>query len=299
MEFLYILLFLAGFPVGLIIAFVYMKDKNREPTELLISLFLLGILSCFLVLLISGILEEFIPFMAKDYHKMSPVEILLYSFFGVALIEEICKWIMVYFKGYNNKEFDEVYDIIVYAVCVSLGFAFFENLMYIIGTDGSVLGVAMLRGLSAVPGHACDAIFMGYYLSLAKQYQYKKDYNNEKKYIILSIIIPAILHGIYDYCLMSGILVLILVFLVFIVFLYTISIKKLKEMSQNNKVLEEEVVVEEKVIENNGNEVVEELLIEEKTIPNQPTSMPLPNYCSKCGHKITGPYCSNCGARQE
>ena len=297
MDLLYWLLFLAGFPIGLIIAFVYMKDKNREPTKLLISLFLLGIASCFLVLLISDALGAVIPLMRGDYKKMSPVEILLYAFFGVALIEEVCKWIMVYFKGYNNKEFDEVYDIIVYAVCVSLGFAFFENIIYIISAE-SAIETAILRGLSAVPGHACDAIFMGYYLSLAKQYQYKKDYDNEKKYIALSIIIPTILHGIYDYCLMSGLLVLVFVFLVFIVYLYTISIRKLKIMSQNNKQFEEEIVVEEKIIENNSNEVVEELSVEEKITPAISTSNQLPNYCSKCGHKLTGPYCGNCGARQ-
>ena len=63
MDLLYWLLFLAGFPIGLIIAFVYMKDKNREPTKLLISLFLLGIASCFLVLLISDALGAVIPLM--------------------------------------------------------------------------------------------------------------------------------------------------------------------------------------------------------------------------------------------
>ena len=265
---------LAGLPVIVILMYVYLKDRNKEPIKLLAQFFGLGIASCFLVLIVDQIISPFVPFMTEDYQKMDTLNIFLYAFLGVALIEEICKWIMVYFKGYNHKEFDEIYDIIVYSVCVSLGFAFFENITYILASESGILYTAVIRGLSAVPGHACDAIFMGYYLSLAKQYSYKNDKSNEKKYIILSIIIPAILHGIYDYCLMSDLVILIFVFLVFIIYLYIISIKKLKELSTNNKQLTEKEESKKEVL-------------------------PHSNYCSNCGNKLTGPYCSNCGRRQE
>ena len=55
----------------------------------------------------------------------------IYVFLFVALIEEGSKFLMTYILGYNNKEFDEVYDMIVDASFVSLGFAFYENLIYI------------------------------------------------------------------------------------------------------------------------------------------------------------------------
>ena len=34
---------------------------------------------------------------------------------------------MSYYIGYKSKEFDEFYDIVVYAVFVALGFAAFEK----------------------------------------------------------------------------------------------------------------------------------------------------------------------------
>ena len=257
-----ILFFLAVLPVILILIFVYSNDKRKEPISLLLKLFGMGILSCFLVLAISDVLEKFLPFMQGASGDKSFLDTLLYAFIGAALIEELCKWLMLYLKGYNNKEFDEVYDIIVYSVFVSLGFAFFENILYVLGTQK--LSIAILRAVSAVPGHACDAIFMGYYLALAKQFSYQSKKQLERKNIILSILVPAVLHGIYDFCLMSGYEILIVTFIIFVAFLYTLSIKKLKEVATSNKRIKETT-----------------------------------KFCHICGSKVEGQFCSNCGARQE
>jgi len=261
MDTLAIKIFLAALPVILILLYVYQKDKNKEPLRLLLLFFVLGIVSCFVVLIVSKVMKCFFPFMQGTLEDKTFVEVLLYAFIGVALIEEFCKWLMLYLGGYKNKEFDEVYDILVYAVFVSLGFAFFENIMYILKTN-SIL-TALLRAVSAIPGHACDAVFMGYYLSMAKEYSLKGMVKTEKKSILLSIIIPSIIHGIYDFCLMSGNTLFILIFFIFIIFLYSISIKKLKELSSYNKKLQ------------NKNE-----------------------YCRSCGAQVTEDYCPNCGIRQ-
>lgn len=229
MSKLSILLFLAVLPIIMILTYVYGKDKHKEPTGLLLKFFVLGIVSCFVVYFISQSLETVIPFMQKNVKEMEFIEVALYAFFCVGLIEELCKWVMVYFFGYNNKEFDEVYDIMVYSIFVSLGFAFFENILYVLFSGH--ITTAIVRALSAVPGHACDAIFMGYYLSVAKQYHYRDKKEQEKKNILKSIFIPTILHGIYDFCLMSGMDMFIGVFIVFVIFLYTISIKKLVKLA--------------------------------------------------------------------
>ena len=262
MDSLSIRLFLAILPVVLILIFVYNKDKSKEPLGLLLKLFGLGILSCFLVLAISSGMEKIFPFMKGDIDKKSFLDTLLYAFIGVALVEEFCKWLMLYFQGYKSKEFGELYDILVYAVFVSLGFAFFENILYIVGNEE--ISIALLRAVSAVPGHACDAVFMGYYLNLAKQFNYKDRKDLERKYIILSILIPALLHGIYDFCLMSGYSILVLSFIVFVIFLYSISLKKLKELSESNKKIK---------------------------FKN--------NFCEVCGAKVEGQFCGVCGTRRE
>ncbi|MBQ3307969.1 MAG: PrsW family intramembrane metalloprotease [Bacilli bacterium] len=253
---------LAALPVVFILLFVYKKDKNKEPLSLLIKLFLGGFASCFLVLLVSYVLGLFFPFMDSTLPNRTFLDIILYAFIGVALVEEVSKWIIVYLMGYHSKEFDELYDGLVYSIFVSLGFAFVENILYVVMT--SSISTALLRAVSAVPSHACDAVFMGYYISLAKQYSLVNKRDGEKKNLRLSILIPTLLHGVYDYCLMSNYDVLVGIFVVFVIILYFISIKRLKNISINNK----------------------KILFRNK-------------FCGNCGRAVTGPFCANCGSRQE
>ena len=268
------LLFLAILPVVLILMFVYKKDKEKEPISLLIGFFALGIFSCFLVLNVSDILSLFMPFMDKELSNMTFNEVFLYAFICVALTEEVCKWVMVYFKGYNHKEFDELYDILVYSIFVSLGFAFFENILYVFNLG--TISAAILRAVSAIPGHACDAVFMGYYLSLAKQCKILKKPSKEKKYLWMSVLVPALLHGIYDFCLMSGKIMFVLIFIVFVVFLYIISISKLNKLAKVNKRIKLKPV---------------------QTV-NQNTNMQQQiSYCKNCGEKLMGKFCTKCGIK--
>ena len=257
-----LLAFLSFLPIIIILMVIYTKDKRKEPFSLLILLFLLGIASCFLVMGVSTFLKPILPFMNMSLSEMDFLNILLYAFIGIALIEEICKWVMVYFVGYHSKHFDELYDIIVYAVFVSLGFAFYENLIYIY-SNGSIR-TAIIRAISAIPVHACNAVFMGYYLSLAKYFHSKGRKDIERNNIILSIIIPTVLHGIYDFCIMSRSTIFIIVFVIFIVYLDIISIKKVKDISTSNK--------------NIGKELT---------------------FCPTCGLKLINGYCRNCGRKQE
>ena len=252
--------FLTLLPIILILAFVYSKNKTKEPLTLLLKLFLLGIIACFLTLGISLLLEKYIPFMNYEVREKSFTSTFLYAFIGVALIEELSKWYMVYFVGYKSKRVKELYNIIVYSVFVSLGFAFIENIIYIFTTGDVGLSTAIIRATSAIPGHACDAIFMGYYLCLAKQASIIKNREQGKNNIYLSILVPTLLHGIYDFCLMSEQLILIIIFIIFVIFIYYISIKKLNQISK------------EKMIRNS-------------------------RICSRCGAKVEKEFCPICGKK--
>jgi RsiW-degrading membrane proteinase PrsW (M82 family) len=63
--------------------------------------------------------------------------------------------------------------------------------------------IAIWRGLTAVPCHFFDGIFMGYYLAEAKISDINKNYHSKKINIFLSILIPIIFHCIYDFCCLS------------------------------------------------------------------------------------------------
>lgn len=289
-----ILLFLSVIPVVVICTYIYLKDRNKEPWSLLIKLFVLGISSCFLVLMVSGVLFEMFPFMNKDTAYMTFFEVMAYAFIGVALIEEFCKWLMVYIGSYTNKAYDELYDGIVYSVYVSLGFAFLENLLYVFKNQSIVVGIS--RGLLAVPGHACDAVFMGYYLSLAKVYASQGNKALEKKNLVLSVLVPTILHGIYDFCLFANIGILLIVFLAFVILLYIFSIKKIKLLAAQCKKTPQQVPQYQQP----------QYRPQYATTPAQNQQAGYVNYqpqivnkyCPNCGAPTNGQFCPNCGYRQ-
>lgn len=152
--------------------------------------------------------------------------------------------------------------MIIYSTFVALGFAFFENLLYIYGDGG--LQIGLLRAVSAIPGHACDGVFMGYYLGLAKVSSVNNRKDLQIKNIILSILVPTILHGIYDYCLMVENIFFILLFLIFIIFLYKHSLNKVKKISSINRKMKYK-----------------------------------DNYCSNCGLVVNSNFCPRCGRKND
>lgn len=256
-----ILFSVSVFPVILLGKYIYEKDKNKEPAKLLIKLFLGGIISCFLVLIVSSILGIIFPILSAEFDTLNLFELIIYSFIGVALVEELCKWIMTYFISFNNNAFDEIYDMIVYSVLVALGFAFFENLIYVYSNG---VGTGIVRALLAVPGHACDGVFMGYYLGLAKLSLLNNRKDLKNKNLILSILVPVILHGFYDYCLFTGNILFIILFFIFIIILYKKTIKKIDNISSINRKMKYK-----------------------------------DNYCPNCGHVVDSNYCPICGRKND
>lgn len=224
----YILLYLSILPSILLGFYIYKKDVvEKEPISLLIRSFVGGIVSGILVIILSIILK------INKFPLITPTQILFYSFILVALIEESIKFFMTYFLTYKNKEFNYQYDGIVYASFVSLGFATYENLLFVFD-QGNIL-TAIYRGLLTVPAHVFFSIFMGYYLGVAKHYRRYNSKKKEKKFLTLSYVIPIILHGFFDYCLFTGNITGLVFFLIFTFILYIISFKKVKEVSELRK----------------------------------------------------------------
>lgn len=174
-------------PGAAIILYIYLKDKHeREPLSLLLTSFIYGVLSTFLTLAISLPLKLFLELKASDV-----VDQFFEAFFKVALIEEFCKFFFVRFILYPNKNFNEPFDGIVYAVMVSMGFATLENVIYVFEYG---FETGLLRMFTAVPAHATFGVMMGYYLGKAKFTHSKQLY-----FAALALFIPTIFHGTYDY----------------------------------------------------------------------------------------------------
>jgi RsiW-degrading membrane proteinase PrsW (M82 family) len=164
-----------------------LKDKHeREPISLLLISFLYGALSTLVTLLISWPVHAHFVF-----EKDNVFDQFINAFFGVALIEEFSKFIFIRFILYRNKNFNEPFDGIVYALMVSMGFATLENVLY---TFNYGFETGVLRMFTAVPAHATFGILMGYFLGKAKF-----DHKNEGLLALLALSIATLFHGAYDY----------------------------------------------------------------------------------------------------
>lgn len=223
-----ILLYLAILPSILLGFYIYKKDNiEKEPTSLLIKTLISGILGGVIVILLSLI------FGIPKYNYQTPIEILFYSFVLVSLIEEAVKFILFYLFCYKKKEFNYRYDGIVYASFLALGFATYENILYVFTTQDII--TAIYRGVLTVPAHVFFAIFMGYYFALAKHYGRYNSKKREKKNLAFAFIAPFVLHGFFDYALLSKSNIGLIFFLLFIFILYITSFKKVKETSNEDK----------------------------------------------------------------
>lgn len=173
-----------GVAIGL---YIYLKDKHeREPLTLLLISFLYGGLSTVVTLVISVPLDFVVTLKEGDaVHQFAN------AFFKVALVEEFSKFVFIRFILYNNRNFNEPFDGIVYATMVGMGFATLENVLYVF-QYGFATGI--VRMFTAVPAHATFAVLMGYFLGRAKFIHRKQVY-----YSVMALLVATAFHGAYDY----------------------------------------------------------------------------------------------------
>ena len=183
-------------PVAVLLWYIYRKDKVQpEPTKWLLKAFGFGVLSMFLSFVFS-VPACLLLGMEMDANTYSSIrEAFTDAFVLAAIPEELAKLIMLWLLLRKNPHFDEKFDGIVYAVCIGMGFAGIENVMYLAGgiEDGSWIGIGISRALFSIPGHIFFAVLMGSYYSL---YHFGIDRSPKAKAMIL--VAPILAHGLFD-----------------------------------------------------------------------------------------------------
>jgi len=159
-------------------------------------------------------------------HDQGLYQVLLY-FVVVACSEEGAKYFMLKRTSWNSDEFNCQFDGIVYAVFVSLGFALWENISYVMHYGFSV---ALIRALTAIPGHTCFGVFMGLFYGVARKFENRGETGKASQFRWLSVIVPAVLHGAYDY--IASVDAGTILFVVFIVALFFVSYRIVSRMSK-------------------------------------------------------------------
>ncbi len=217
-------------PAVVLMILIYRADKReKEPISLLLSLMLQGIYATAFAMVTERLGERLLDSIFSE-------QTVLYQFFMyfivVALSEEGFKYLHLYRRTWNSPAFNYQFDAIVYAVFVSLGFALWENIGY-----AAMYGfrTTLVRAVTAIPGHACDGVFMGVFYGLAKRYDNDNQPQKARLYRRLALLVPLILHGAYDFILSIITPMSNWIFYVFIGVLYLAAFLVTRQISKHDR----------------------------------------------------------------
>ena len=222
-----ILIAVALAPIIVLLTYVYRRDKyEKEPKRLLAKVFIFGIIAVIPIYFIETALTNY----WHNKYAFADMQIRTAAFdaFAVAAFtEEFFKILVFFIFIWGNKNFNEKFDGIVYAVYISMGFAAAENLMYVLGNG---FGTGILRAFTAVPAHAIFAVTSGYFLAFAK-------FKSKGKilYLFLALAVPVLLHGFYDFILLAKSDTLLLIFIPYVIFIFILALKGMKRHSDNSR----------------------------------------------------------------
>ncbi|MCR5102767.1 MAG: PrsW family intramembrane metalloprotease [Butyrivibrio sp.] len=226
----WILIASAVIPAIFLMVKVYKSDRlEKESGGMLINMVVGGILSTLLAMLLEYIGEPILGLFLEETDAL--YNVLLY-FVVVGLVEESSKYFFLKRRSWNSPEFNCQYDGVVYAVFTSLGFALWENISYVMHYGFSV---ALVRAVTAIPGHAAFGVFMGAFYGVARGYAYLGEENKSKTYRKLAVIVPTLIHGAYDYIASTDSDNATLVFIAFIVVLFIVALRLINKLSKNDR----------------------------------------------------------------
>ncbi|OPL19487.1 MAG: hypothetical protein AVO35_10750 [Candidatus Aegiribacteria sp. MLS_C] len=188
-------MFASILPALLWMILFYRSDRYApEPRKLVARTFLVG-----------AIVAAAMVFSLKELpFKLA----LIYSSVLIAPVsEETAKFLCVRWTVYDNPEFNEPIDGMVYATAAALGFASVENVLYVLNVwvaGGKEAGVMVLAGRSvlSVPAHALFSSLWGLALGWHRRLGTRKS----GLMVVLGLLGGMLLHGLFNLLTGSNIL---------------------------------------------------------------------------------------------
>lgn len=208
-AFIYLATILPPILIGVVI---WKSDKFPEPGKFLVTAFLLGVAIdlplYFLIILTEDHLAPLIGLDLeaiklwqdggwKDENTVYPAGAYAFQhFFRAAFLEEGLKFALLIFICVKLEALDEPIDAIVYGAAIGLGYAAMENIGYLNAPDAWSLETVKGRYYPLIM-HLGFGVVMGWLLSLNlfdEPSKFKRRFM-----LILSLAIPVIFHGVYNY----------------------------------------------------------------------------------------------------
>lgn len=129
-------------------------------------------------------------------------------FLVIALTEEVFKYLAVRLTVYKSKEMDEPLDVMLYMVVAALGFAGLENIFYLFSPINNMVSlevvlkttttISFIRFIGATFLHTLCSALIGYFLALSSIKN-----GHGAKLTLLGITLATLLHGLYDFSIMT------------------------------------------------------------------------------------------------
>lgn len=235
---------LAVLPPAALMGYIYRQDKvEKEPRKLLAWLFLWGAAA---VLPALGVELAGLWAVRQTLGPWPLAASAVGCFVVVGLVEEGFKYLTLRRVTWRHPAFNYRFDAIVYAIFVSMGFALVENILYVAG-DGT-LRTVLLRAVTAIPAHGAFAIFMGYHYGTARQFfDHAADARDPalragleamaRRHLWWAVMLPTLLHGVYDFCLALNLPLASLVFVGFAAALDVAALRRAQKSERSDALL--------------------------------------------------------------
>lgn len=213
----YLLLVLLGsLPSIIWLGYWLRKDVHPEPKALITKVLLVGIM-------LSPLAIVFQLLFAQLTGSTTGPGFYLWA----AFVEEVVKYLAVYFVVLRSPEFDEPVDAMIYMLTAAMGFAAMENILVInrvIGDGiGATLGIWSLRFAGATLLHALSSALLGYFIALAWF-----SFDHRKMLFVIGLALATVFHWTFNLfisqmqqsfsLLFSTVLLMVMAFLISILF---------------------------------------------------------------------------------
>ena len=181
------------------LCFYLRKDVHPESNPMVIKIFFYGAL----IALPAIFLEIGIFSVIGELKFLPSIVTVLNTFLGVALVEEVLKYLVVREKVLNSPEFDEPIDAMLYMIIVALGFAAVENILILFGLAPTfliveALSISLFRFLGATFLHALVSGTVGFFIAISL-FETKR----RNQIITFGLGLAILLHGLYNFAIMK------------------------------------------------------------------------------------------------
>lgn len=149
-------------------------------------------------------LELALKMLIEIFPISTDLAFILYIFLGIALVEEILKFLVVRWLVFSSSALDEPVDLMLYMIISALGFAGLENILVLLGLGNlapvsNIATLAVFRFLGATFLHALASGLFGYFLARGQAF-----HKHHTSSLVFGLVLATLLHGFFNFTIMKS-----------------------------------------------------------------------------------------------